>query len=79
MNKLTLDMLSVGESGVVKELISKGSMKRRMTDLGIVNGTRIECVGRSPAGDPCAYLLRGAVIAIRSGDAKEIILLGEEG
>lgn len=29
---------------------------------------------RSPAGDPCAYLIRGAVIALRRADAEGIRL-----
>ena len=31
-------------------------------------------MARSPAGDPCAYLIRGALIALRQADAREIAL-----
>lgn len=72
MKALTLDGLRVGERGVVTSLLAEGSMRRRMIDLGIVESTEIECVGKSPAGDPSAYLLRGAVIAIRAKDAKNV-------
>ena len=78
MKILTLDKLSVGNRGIVKELLATGSMQRRMIDLGIVEGTRIECVGISPAGDPSAYLIRGAVIAIRVQDAKKVTLCEED-
>ena len=74
METLTLDELSIGKVGVVCELRSTGAMRRRFVDLGVVEGTRIECVGKSPCGDPCAYLVRGAVIAIRKKDAREIVL-----
>ena len=74
MDGLTLDKLSINESGSVAEILSEGAMRRRMIDLGIVEGTRIECIGRSPAGDPSAYLVRGAVIAIRALDASRIVL-----
>ena len=70
MEALTLDKLCVGGRGVVLSLFAEGSMRRRMIDLGLVDGTRIECVGKSPAGDPGAYLIRGAVIAIRARDAR---------
>ena len=69
MKALTLDKLRVGERAVVTSLLAEGNMRRRMIDLGIVESTEIECVGKSPAGDPSAYLLRGAVIAIRAKDA----------
>ena len=77
MKILTLDCLSLGESGILKELCVTGSMQRRMIDLGFVEGTRIKCVGRSPAGDPCAYLVRGAVIAIRLADAQRVFVCEE--
>ena len=74
MEKITLDKLCVGEWGRIEELLAEGGMRRRMIDLGMVRGTRIECVGVSPANDPCAYLLRGAVIAIRKKDARSVVL-----
>ena len=79
MKALTLDKLRVGERGVVTSLLSEGSMRRRMIDLGIVESTEIECVGKSPAGDPSAYLLRGAVIAIRARDASSVCINAELG
>ena len=78
MDSLTLDKLNINESGAVASILSEGAMRRRMIDLGIVEGTRIECIGRSPAGDPSAYLVRGAVIAIRALDASKIVLSGAE-
>ena len=77
MKILTLDKLSVGNRGTVKELLATGSMQRRMIDLGIVDGTEIECVGESPAGDLRAYLIRGAVIAIRAKDARGVCIAEE--
>ena len=72
MDILTLDRLCVGELARVCRLKAEGAMRRRMIDLGLVNGTLVECVGKSPSGDPSAYLIRGAVIAIRSGDAATV-------
>ena len=45
------------------------SMRRRLRDMGMIEDTVVECVGRSPGGDPSAYLIRGAVIALRQRDA----------
>lgn len=49
-------------------------MRRRLLDVGLVEDTKVECVGRSPGGDPSAYLIRGAVIAIRSEDSRGIMV-----
>ncbi len=70
----TLTALREGEWGYVTEISARPAMARRLTDLGLVRGTRVTCVARSPAGDPCAYLIRGALIALRRGDAEGIRL-----
>ena len=51
-----------------------GSIRRRLLDIGLVEDTEVECLGQSPLGDPCAYLIRGAVIAIRSEDCRGILI-----
>ena len=66
---LTMAALKVGESGYVTRLSAPPAMERRLKDLGLVRGTRVTCLYRSPAGDPAAYLIRGAVIALRGADA----------
>ncbi len=70
---ITLDNLKVGESCVVKEVSSGCNLLRRFTDIGLIENTRVECVGQSPAGDPKAYLIRGAVIAIRKEDSAYVL------
>ncbi len=47
----------------------RGMIRRRLLDLGMIPGTRVECLQKSPAGDPAAYLIRGAVIALRCEDS----------
>ncbi|MBS7009585.1 FeoA family protein [Anaerostipes sp.] len=70
----SLNELNPGQSAVVEELKTRGSIRRRLLDIGLVKDTKVECVGRSPAGDPAAFLIRGAVIAIRSEDLKDIVV-----
>ena len=71
---LCLSALAEGESAYVTEISAGAAMDRRLTDLGLVRGTRVTCVLRSPAGDPCAYLIRGALIALRRADADGVRL-----
>lgn len=72
-NEKNLSELLPGESGVVLCLAS-GEMRRRFMDIGLLPETKIHCVGKSPLGDPCAYLIRGKTVAIRCRDAAEIKL-----
>ncbi len=66
--------LSPGDVGTVKEITLEGSIRRRLQDIGLIPGTPVECVGKSPLGDPSAYLIRGAVIALRASDCRGILL-----
>ena len=76
MNTLIgLDKLAPGERGVIKQLHTFGGMRRRFLDIGLTQNTVVECVGCSPGGDPSAYLIRGAVIAIRACDSRNIKVL----
>ncbi|MCI8916240.1 MAG: ferrous iron transport protein A [Oscillospiraceae bacterium] len=71
---LRLSALQEGESAYVTQVSAGPAMDQRLTDLGLVRGTRVTCVLRSPAGDPCAYLIRGALIALRRADADGVSL-----
>lgn len=70
-----LNDIKPGQTAKVKELLSTGSIRRRLLDIGLIENTEVECLGRSPAGDPSAFLIRGAVIAIRSEDCRDILIM----
>ena len=74
---LILSALPPGESAYVTSIDTGPDMVRRLTDLGLIPGTRVTCLIRSPAGDPQAYLIRGALIALRNADAQHIFLQTE--
>jgi len=69
-----LNYLPLGKKGRVKKLVSDGIVRRRMLDLGLIDGTEVEAIQKSPSGDPVAYFIRGAVIALRSEEASKIIV-----
>ena len=75
---LSLYHLVPGESAVVKKLYCSGSIRRRLLDIGLTEQTRVICVGQSPAGDPKAFLIRGAVIALRREDSVNIVVEDKE-
>lgn len=75
----TLDALPIGKSACVAALCAAGAQRRRLLDLGFVPGARVEALHASPWGDPVAYGVCGAVIALRRADAREICILMEAG
>jgi DtxR family Mn-dependent transcriptional regulator len=70
----TLATLRPGESARVVRISPscRGLQRRRLLDLGVVPGTRITAVLRSMSGDPVAYEIRGALIALRREQAEWI-------
>lgn len=72
--QLSLNQLPIGRKAYVLALTSDGSARRRMLDLGLIDGTEIEPLYKSPSGNPVAYLIRGAVIALRSDVSEKIMV-----
>ncbi len=73
----SLVSLGIGETGEIYDIKASGSFLRRLMDLGFIRGAEIEKSGASPLGDPCAYKILDAVIALRASDAAKIILTEE--
>ena len=74
MRQFPLCDMKTGTYARVVRLDTKGDLRRRFMDIGLVEGTPVECLRKSPAGDPKAYLRRGAVIAIRKEDAATVMV-----
>ena len=66
---ITLDCLPLNKQGKIIKLHCNGDIRRRLLDLGIIPGTIIKPVLKSPSGDPRAFEVRGTLLAIRSEDA----------
>lgn len=69
-----LSELKIGDTAKVFSLSSSGSERRRMLDLGIIKGTVVEAVQKSPSGDPVAYFICGTLLAIRAEDAEKCLV-----
>lgn len=69
-----LSELPIGHSGKIVDIHMDDSIKRRLLDLGMVRDSRVRALNKSPAGDPIAYEIRGAVIALRNDVSSRIIV-----
>ncbi len=70
----SLDDLEMGESAHVVRIspACRGLERRRLMDIGLVPGTAVSLEMRSPTGDPMAYQIRGATIALRRHQARHV-------
>ncbi len=69
---ITLEELRPGETARVMGVAAAGAMQNHLLDLGFVKGSRVTCLFPSALGDPRAYWVRGAVIALRKSDAASV-------
>lgn len=65
----TLDKAEPGTMVKVVRIGGKGGVRRRILDLGIVNGTGIEILRRAPMGDPVEFRFRGYNLSLRKTEA----------
>lgn len=70
----TLDCLAAGRRGLIAGITAPEEQRLRLLELGFVPGGRITTVLESPWGDPAAYAVCGAVIALRRADARQIAI-----
>ena len=74
MKESALSSLALDKMARISELLSTGRTRRRLMDLGFIPGTCVVALFRGPKGDPTAYCVRGAVIALRKEDADQIMI-----
>ncbi len=68
---ITIDKMIPGEEAVVNTT-DESDLSGRLRDLGLTCGTPVKCLHRAPLGDPTAYEIRGAVIALRREDSRKV-------
>ncbi len=71
-----LSSLKPSEAGRVISIskVCRGQQRRRLMDLGVVPGSVIRAEMKSVGGDPTAYLIRGALIALRKQQSDYIFI-----
>ena len=79
-NAVRLSSLTYGETAEVIGLSTecRGANRRRLLDLGVLPGTRIEVELKSPLQDPVAYKIRNTSIALRNTLADLILITKTE-
>ena len=69
-----LDELEPGDGGVVVNLVGSGPLLRRLVDMGLVIGTRVKVLRRSPLGDPVEFEVRGYNLSLRKEEARHVFV-----
>ena len=72
VHHIPLNELRVGQRGIVVRVGSKGPIKRRMMDMGLVPGTVVKVLRVAPLGDPIEFTVKGYSLSLRKSEAKAI-------
>lgn len=79
--EFTLDQADENDSLTVTRLDNKNKMRLRMLQMGITPGTSVKVLRRAPLADPVEILVRGAKLALRKEEARNIsvVRVGNDG
>ncbi len=68
----TLSHLRLGQFATVQHVRGERGFRRRLMELGLVPGTRVQLVRVAPLGDPLELSVRGGHLSIRRDEARSI-------
>lgn len=71
---MTLKDLKPGQSGVIESIGQKGPIRRRLMDMGVTPGVKVEVIKVAPLGDPIEIKIRGYELSLRKDEAQNIVL-----
>ena len=72
----TLRDLKPKEVGSVKKVCGEGALRKRLLDMGVVPGVKIEVVKVAPLGDPIDIKVKGYQLILRKEEALQILVEG---
>ena len=68
----TLNHVSAGQEAKVVKVRTKGAVRRRIVDMGVVRGVPIRVVKVAPLGDPIEIKVKGYNLSLRKEEAEGI-------
>lgn len=74
VENIMLDKIKVGSKAEVVKITSKGRLKRKLMDMGLNRGSKVEIKGKAPMGDPIEVKVRGYSLSLRQNEAAEILV-----
>ena len=69
-----LDEFRIGDIGTVIMVEGEGRLRRRLFDMGITPGAKVELKKKAPLGDPIEISLRGYELTLRKSEANLVVL-----
>ena len=67
-----LSELKPGEKATIVKVQGSRALRRRLLDMGVIRGTEIEMVRKSPLGDPLEFLVKGYNLSLRKTECENV-------
>ncbi|MGB3908547.1 MAG: ferrous iron transport protein A [Methanomethylovorans sp.] len=74
MVESTLNDLRPGEKARIVKVLAKGTVRRKLMDMGMVPGSEVEVVRTAPLGDPIEFRIKGYSLSMRKQEAANIVV-----
>ncbi|OPY19494.1 MAG: ferrous iron transport protein A [Methanomethylovorans sp. PtaU1.Bin093] len=74
MVECTLNDLRPGIKARIIKVLAKGTVRRKLMDMGMVPGSEIEVVRTAPLGDPIEFRIKGYSLSMRKQEAVNIVV-----
>lgn len=68
-----MDEFHIGQTGIIKNVLGEGRIRRRLFDMGITPGAVVYLRKKAPLGDPIEITLRGYELTLRKSEANLVI------
>lgn len=72
--KVPLALLSPGDAARVVDVLGEGAFRRRLLDMGFINGAFIHVIKHAPLGTPVEYSIGGTHVTLRKEEAMHIVV-----
>lgn len=76
---IPLSSLSPGRRGVIRKILARGTLGRRMVDMGVTAGSPVLVIKMAPLGDPMEVEVKGYHLSLRKEEAEQVLVEPEVG
>ncbi|MBR5073879.1 MAG: ferrous iron transport protein B [Bacteroidales bacterium] len=73
-----LSELNTGEKGVIVKILGHGGFRKRIIEMGFIQGKIVEVVHKAPLQDPVEYQILGYHVSLRLSEASQIEVISVE-
>ncbi|MCW4025256.1 MAG: ferrous iron transport protein A [Candidatus Bathyarchaeota archaeon] len=71
---MRLSDLNPGQTATINAIQQSGQAKRRLLEMGLVRGSKIQIICRAPLGDPIEIEIRDYKLTLRKKEADNILV-----